>query len=122
MRSFFFLLAALILSASPAAAETRFFSSLEDVPLAPGLVEIPDQTIAFDKPEGRIVEQVARVGLVSEPSVKAYYESALPQLGWRRTGPLAFARDKESLRLSFESADGARFLRIGVAPARVSGD
>src|SRR5690554_5350063 len=31
----------------------QFFTALQDVPLMPGLHEVPEMTVVFDKPEGR---------------------------------------------------------------------
>jgi len=103
-----------------AADDARFFSSLQDVPIAPGLTELTDQNVTFDKPEGRIVESVALVQSVKESDVRAFYDDALPQLGWRKLGPLYFGRENETLRLDFEASQGQKFMRLSVAPKAVS--
>src|SRR5688572_24242600 len=46
-------------NASPPPAE--FFSEMQDIPVVPGITEVIDQTVTFDKPEGRIVESVAEI-------------------------------------------------------------
>ena len=95
---------------------TSFFTSIQDMPLMPGLVELPDQTVIFDKPEGRIIESVASLESVSPEAIKAYYESTLPQLGWQRIADGSFVRKDERLQLNFESYGGENYLRLMVAP------
>ncbi len=94
----------------------QFFVSLQDVPLMPGLTELTELTVVFDKPEGRIIESVAQIKSLSSDSVRAYYEASLPQLGWNRIGEDSFARQGEYLRMNFEIADGQSFLKITVMP------
>lgn len=110
----------LLCGAWPAAAgtqpEAQFFLSLQDVPLMLGMVELPDQTVVFDKPEGRIVESVASLQAIPEKDIKTYYESALPQLGWQRIADNSFVRQGEILKLHFETYEGEDYLRIMVAP------
>ena len=81
----------------------------------PGLEEMTDATVVFDKPAGRIVAVAAR-GAVSRAEVLAYYARVLPQLGWRRAGPAAFRREDERLRLSFAREDGTLVVRFALAP------
>lgn len=105
-------LAALLL-APPAMAGPRhagFVAGTEDVPLMPGLRNIDEQLVVFDKPEGRIVEAEAR-GRVKRAAVEKFYAATLPQLGWVADGPRAWHREKEGLRLEFKGRDGD--LRVG---------
>ncbi len=98
-------------------AQAAFFSAVEDLPLMSGLLEIVDEGMVFDKPEGRIVE-VAAVGVVSRDAVVAYYESALPELGWERRGTAEFARSGEVLRYRLDAAGGTTEIRFTIAPSR----
>ncbi len=98
--------------------ETQFFSVLQDMPLMPGLVELADQTVVFDKPEGRIIESVAQIHSISEGEIRSYYESVLPQFGWSRIDGNAFVRGDERLQLSFEDYEDQSFLRIMVMPGQ----
>jgi hypothetical protein len=63
-------LAILLLAAAPSglrapgippaqAAENAFVDGIDDLPLMPGLVGVGDQSVVFDKPDGRIVQAVA---------------------------------------------------------------
>lgn len=97
-------------------APAKFFSSMQDIPLVPGLGELPDQTVSFDKPEGRIVESVAEIETGNAALIKGAYEETLPQLGWRRTADNSYVRGKESLTLAFEHYEGRNFIRVMVRP------
>lgn len=97
---------------------TRFFSSLPDMPLMEGLTELEDQTIIFDKPEGRIVESVALMDHQSPGDVLQYYKDTLPQLGWARIGDQVYKREQEFLTLTAEAGQGGHFLRLRIAPAQ----
>lgn len=97
--------------------DTAFFSELEDVPLMPGLTELPEEGLTFDKPEGRIVEQAALIGDLSEKDVLVYYGGVLTHLGWGRVSDTRFFREREYLELSFEEQEGASLLKVMVRPA-----
>ncbi len=96
-------------------APAVFFSTLDDLPLMSGLVEIVDEGMVFDKPEGRVVESVA-AGAVPLGAVVAYYEAVLPELGWKRRGNAEFARSGEMLRYHLETAGGTTEIRITIVP------
>ena len=105
--------------AAPADDASRFFSVIEDLPLMSGLSEDEAQGMAFDSPQGRIVEAYA-TGTVGPTEVLGFYRAALPQLGWRETGPGTFAREREILKLEFPAdlQKGTRAtVRFSLAPA-----
>ncbi len=81
-------------------APERFVPGFDALPLMPGLEPVPETALRFDKPEGRIIQALARGDLTSG-IVRAFYARTLPQLGWRRTGPGRFVRDTERLVLEF---------------------
>ena len=76
-----------------------FVSTIDDLPLMPGLVE-EEGGMVFDSAQGRIVQSYA-TGWVSEGAVGAFYAETLPQLGWRPDGPGVFRRDREILKVEF---------------------
>lgn len=94
----------------------QFFSALQDVPLMPGLNELPDQAVIFDKAEGRIIESVAHIENGTNESVAEYYAIALPQLGWQRVDTASYVRGDEHLRFAFETIETQRFFRIMIEP------
>ena len=120
-----FLLAASALGAqgpAPAAladeaaeATAAFMAGVADLPLMPGLAEVPDAGVVFDKPAGRIVEAYAE-GAVSRAAVTAFYLGTLPNLGWRAKAEALFQREGELLRLGFTGNDGALVVRFTLRP------
>jgi hypothetical protein len=92
-----------------------FFSNIEDLPVMPGLAELPGSAVAFDKPEGRIAE-VGAAGDVTRDAVLAFYGRALPQLGWREIAPGRYAREGERLALDFARRGGRLTVRFALSP------
>jgi hypothetical protein len=88
------------LTTVPAQDATHFVSTIEDLPLMPGLTEDADAGVIFDSPAGRIVEAYA-IGDVGEEQVLEFYAAALPQLGWRQDGVGVFVREREILKVEF---------------------
>src|SRR3990172_1683590 len=84
---------------------STFVAGVEDLPLMPGLVEIGDAGVVFDKPGGRIVEAYAE-GKTRRAEVIAFYGQTLPQLGWRAAGATIYRREGERLEFDFLGADG----------------
>lgn len=82
------------------AGSPGYVEGIEDLPLAPGLQAVPEKTLIFNKPSGRIVEAEAR-GDVSAAVVQRFYRDTAPQLGWRPAGHDRFIRAGEVLRLEF---------------------
>src|SRR3546814_17721527 len=54
-------------------AGSGYVAGIPDLPLMPGLKELPDSGLVFDKPGGRIVEAFAR-GDVTAQAVIAFYD------------------------------------------------
>ena len=106
-----------LLSAGPAAAQdaNAYFSDLPDLPVMPGLEELPEAGVSFDKPEGRIVEVYAR-GAVTAEEILRFYQQTLPQLGWEAAGGERFRREGEVLDLSFATEGGLVTLRCSLHP------
>lgn len=101
------------------AADPEYLAAVADLPLPPGLVEDVGAGISFDKPEGRIVEALAR-GAVAKTDVAAFYRAALPGLGWK---PLAddqagsrWQRGGEILSVDIVDAGNPLLVRFSIAP------
>jgi hypothetical protein len=94
-----------------------FLSTLDDVPLMPGLAERKDLAVTFDKAEGRIVEAVAE-GRMGQAEVAKFYATTLPQLGWKGEGNNRFAREGEELLLNFSAAANKLTVRFALSPKR----
>ena len=102
-------------AAGQSVAPAVFFSTLEDLPVMSGLVEVVGEGMVFDKPEGRVVEAVA-AGAAPREAVVAYYEAVLPELGWKRRGNAEFARSGEILRYHLETVGGTTEIRFTIVP------
>lgn len=87
-----------------AAQETaRYIAGVADLPLMPGLEEMKESGLIFDKPGGRIVEAYA-AGRVTPGEIMAFYEQTLPELGWRSDRRGGYLREGERLQLTFTEA------------------
>ena len=113
MRLAFGLLAVFLVIA-PLAAGEAFVEGFEDLPLAPGLVNVPEAGTGFDKPTGRIVVAYAS-GKTTRAEVERFYSSTLPQLGWSRQGG-AYLREGEKLTIEILGAEGGVTVRYTLAP------
>jgi len=109
----------LMLAPLVAGAGEAFLTSIEDVPLPPGLTESANGGVVFDSPSGRIVEAAA-TGALAADQVAKFYAETLPQLGWQDSGKLTFKRDNETLRITVEPGRKSAPLtvRFNLAPNR----
>jgi hypothetical protein len=98
-----------------AGEDAAYVSGIQDLPLMPGLAEVQDAGVVFDKPSGRIVEAYAE-GAVSKAAVVQFYLNTLPQLGWRAKAESLYAREGENLGLNFLGGDGALIVRFTLQP------
>lgn len=118
-----FALIAAIMCVALAHAEGRYFSAIEDLPLAPGLEEA-GPGFWFDDANGRIVCAIAR-GPVDPAQVRSFYLGTLPALGWSFSpgagveGELVFLRGRERLALTVSAQEGGAELqtRLFIRPA-----
>lgn len=98
------------------AAETAYFSALPDIPVMPGLQEVPARTVVFDKAEGKVVETLAAVGQTRFSEVLAFYDESLKQLGWKAIKPGLFVRENEQLLVKLEQDAEGSFVRFFLTP------
>ncbi len=96
-------------------ATGSFLKGLDDLPLTPGLREIKDAGVVFDKPEGRIVEAFAE-GDLSVAKVRSFYATTLPQLGWRAEGAGRYRREGEVLNIGIRAAGKGLTVRFFLSP------
>ncbi|MCE2509434.1 MAG: hypothetical protein J4G10_00390 [Alphaproteobacteria bacterium] len=92
-----------------------YLHGIEDLPLMPGLAEVEEAGVVFDKPAGRIVVAFAE-GDVSRTEVLGFYANTLPQLGWTADGEAAFHREGEALRIEFEADGKPLLVRFSLSP------
>ncbi len=96
-------------------ATGSFLAGLDDLPLTPGLREIKDAGVVFDKPEGRIVEAYAE-GRLSVAKVRSFYAATLPQLGWRAEGAGRYRREGEVLSIGIRAAGKGLTVHFFLSP------
>ena len=107
--------ATVLFGAGAGRGSDAFVAGVTDLPLMPGLHPLPEATLIFDKPNGRIV-QAAATGAGSRDKLWEFYDETLPQLGWHRRGPAHFTRDGERLRITVEKNDSQLPVRFAMAP------
>jgi len=104
--------------ADPATAgDAAFVAGTEDLPLMPGLRQMPDTQMVFETGRGRLVEAYAK-GAVTAAQVAAFYAATLPQLGWRTMSDgTGFRREGETLRIDVLPGPEPRTVRFHIAPS-----
>ena len=116
MTRFLLPLVMMVLLSAPVWAQ-GFFSGLPDVPLMPGVVEIEERGLSFDKPEGRILVAAGVMDdSVSDSLVERYYHQALPQFGWVAVAPFQFVRGDEKLEIALQNEGEKNILEITISP------
>jgi hypothetical protein len=117
MRVLIFLALLIVFAPTGVQAEgSRFFTELADIPVMPGLFELVDETMIFDKAEGRVVESAAASETKNSNEIKAFYNQTLPQMGWVRVREGVFQRGAEQLHLTIETRGNLRILRLSLTP------
>lgn len=91
-----------------------------DVPVMPGLAEVPEARVTFDKEEGSIVETVLE-GQVEAGRAQTWYAASLSGLGWALESATAsrqvYRRGEDRLVIDYGSANGAERVRLLLEPA-----
>jgi hypothetical protein len=88
--------------------------------LMPGLQELEDEAVVFDKPGGRIIEAQAQ-GMVTARAVDAWYAQSLQANGWKSSKLSGqYFKDGEMLQLAIQEngsgSSGGITLRFSLAP------
>ncbi len=108
-----------LISTSVLADDPDYLSAVADLPLPPGMVEDLGAGISFDKPEGRIVEALAR-GAVTKADVTIFYRASLPELGWRKltddASGSSWQRGDERLDVDIVDNGNPLIVRFSIAP------
>ena len=77
----------------------NFLTTIEDIPVAPGMTELHSEKIIFETVGGRIAEAQV-VGRKTPNTVRAFYRETLPQLGWKRIRNDIYYREDEILSIN----------------------
>lgn len=98
------------------AAEAMFFETLYDVPIMPGLEEVPEMAMSFDKPDGRISQAAAIAPQIERQAIVRFYAESLPQMGWQQKAADHYERDGEKLEISIEKTETAQLVTFLLKP------
>lgn len=101
-------------AAAPVRADA-FVDGFEDLPLMPGLRNVPAASVSFDAAAGRIVVAFVEGG-VRMPEVRAFYSETLPQLGWTPDGAGRWLREGEVLTVDTVVEGNGLVVRFELAP------
>lgn len=99
---------------TPARADA-FVDGFEDLPLMPGLANVPAASVSFDAAAGRIVVAFAE-GRIEVPALHAFYAQTLPQLGWTPDGTGRWTREGEVLTVDTVVEGDGLVVRFELAP------
>ena len=93
----------------------KFITGFSDLPIMPGMQELPDANISFDTASGRIVEAFAKTEQNVE-KILSFYKNVLPQLGWKVKRDTMFVRDAETLNLDLRKDGDSVIVQFSLKP------
>ena len=93
-----------------------FFEALYDVPVMPGLEEMKDQAMLFDKPGGRIASVLAASKDHGVVEIADFYARTLPQLGWEKTAENQYVREDNRLVLELSKRPPLTIAHFTLSP------
>jgi hypothetical protein len=96
-------------------AQSVYLVDVDDLPLAPGLVEDTAARVAFDKPAGRIIAAAAS-GSTTADAVGDFYRQTLPALGWNAINGNVWERDEERLIIQVDRRNSQVIVRFSLSP------
>ncbi|PZQ46625.1 MAG: hypothetical protein DI551_04770 [Micavibrio aeruginosavorus] len=102
---------------SPVAPRTAFFEALYDVPVMPGLEEVKDQAMLFDKPGGKIASVTAASKSIAAEDILGFYGETLPQLGWKKVGQNQYVRGQDRLVMDLVKKPPLTIVHFTLSPA-----
>lgn len=86
-----------------------------DVPIMPQLNIEKNLGFAFDSPEGRIVT-IYLSGEVGDSDVQAYYNVAMPPLGWTQKNAMNWQREGDHLAIVATTTSAQKLWKITIRP------
>ena len=116
MKKFFVLYISLLICLPGTAKAEAFFNTLYDVPVMPGLAEVPDMALSFDKPDGRIAQAGAVAQDLSAESIYSFYAQSLRQLGWQTSQKNVYVREGERLEISIRQNGQSSVIQFMLKP------
>ena len=113
---------------SPAYAQTTYFTLVPDLPIAPGLAEMPSSLGPMSYADGAEMFVLQAHGEAAPADVRRFYGDSLTALGWafEPTGEeeLSYLRGRERLTLLIAPLGEGSILRatLIVSPASMNAD
>ena len=104
-----------VLSSALVCSTEKFITGFSDLPIMPGMQELPDSNISFDTASGRIVEAFTKTEQNVE-KILSFYKNVLPQLGWRVEKDTMFVRDTEILILDLRKDRDSVIVQFSLKP------
>ena len=96
----------------------KYLNILPELPLMEGLEEVPESSLSFDKPDGRIAEATYFSDTVTADAVLAYYEETLPQLGWSPEAESMFLREQDQLVIRSTQEEEEAIIVFSLSPVK----
>ena len=115
--TFLFLVLGSGLALAQSAKPPVFFEALYDVPVMPGLEEVKEQAMLFDKPDGRIASVVAASKTLNAGDITRFYDESLPQLGWKKTAQNQYVRGSDRLVMDLSKSPPLTVVHFTLSPA-----
>lgn len=98
-----------------------FYETIDDIPVLTGLLELTDNSVVYDKPQGRYIQMVLFSDSLPAERIKSFFAASLPQLGWAPSKNLDqtihFTRGKEQLRLDLSTYHQDQTITFTLSPA-----
>ena len=105
---FFFLLPFLVFAED-------FIYGLDDIPVYKNMRYVENSNVLFDKIDGRFVSS-EMVGNYEIKEIKIFYNSVLPNLGWKKVKENIFERGTEFLEIKLESSGSLSSAQFSIYP------
>ncbi|MEZ5959273.1 MAG: hypothetical protein R3C30_02445 [Hyphomonadaceae bacterium] len=119
---------ATIACATPAAAQTAYFTLVPDLPIAPGLAEMPSSLGPIAYADGSQMFLLQARGETAPANVQRFYADSLSALGWAfeptGEGELSYMRGRERLTLLIAPLGEGTIMRatLTITPASMNAD
>ena len=92
-----------------------FIYGLDDIPVYKNMRYVENSNVLFDKIDGRFVSSEI-VGKYEIKEIKTFYNSVLPNLGWKKVKENIFERGTEFLEIKLESTGSLSSAQFSIYP------
>ena len=92
-----------------------FIYGLDDIPVYKNMRYVENSNVLFDKIDGRFLSS-EMVGKYEIKEIKIFYNSVLPNLGWKKVKENVFERGTEFLEIILESTGSFSTAQFSIYP------